>query len=432
MKIEILFLLPIIGAFIGYATNYIAIKMLFLPKNPHFLFGFRVPFTPGLIPKKRKYIIDSISYTISNKIVDKREIIKHIYKKRNRLFLYEFADKILNTVCLRKISSFNINYKKLEELIRKILDENLNSIVKDKFKFNIDFNYVVHSVFDLVDKDKNVISYLTKNQIDNIKSASNEFSKTALYKLSNDFDSQEIRMLINSTIKSAMDKYADDSNILLASLISMASPLLEDNKKITDSIISEVKNILINPAVIEKTRNAVFASIKEKILDKKPEELLEILDIKNMDQLQVLIANKAKLLFEQTDIDKKIIDNMINALNTRKISFEITAYIRLLLNKYTLFDLINAFKPNIYKKLPSMIVNNLLYVVKKESDQIFNFDIEKLAREKLSTLDISEIENVVLNISKDQFRYINFFGAVLGFLIGLLEIFLSLGTNIRI
>jgi len=431
MNIEI-FLLPIIGALIGYVTNYIAIKMLFLPKNPHFLFGFRIPFTPGLIPKKRKYIIDRISYTISNKIVDKKEIIKHIYKKKNRLFLYEFADKILNAVLLRKISSFNINYKKSEDLIRKILDKKPDSIVKDKFKFNIDFNYIIHSVFDLVNKDKNVISYLTKSQIDNIKSASDEFSKTALYKLSNDFDSQEIRTLINNTIKSAMDKYADDSNILLASLISMVSPLLEDNKKITDAIISEVENILINPAVIDKTKNAIFISIKEKILDKKPEELLEILDIKNMEQLQALIANKAELLLKKTDIKEKIIGNIINTLDKHKMSFEITAYIRLLLNKYTLFDLINAFKPDIYKKLPSIIVNNLLYVVKKESDKIFNFDIEKLAREKLNALDISEVEDVVLNISKDQFKYINFFGAVLGFLIGLLEIFLSLSPDIRI
>ena len=429
MSIEILFL-PIIGALIGYVTNYIAIKMLFLPKNPYYLFGFKIPFTPGLIPKKRKNIIDKISYTISNKIVDKKEIIKHIYKKKNRLFLYEFADKILNTILARKLSSFNIDYKKLENLIRKILDENLSSIVKEKFK--IDFKYIVHSVFDLVDKDKDVISYLNKSQIDNIKSASDEFSKTALYKLSNDFDSQEMRTLINNTIKSAMDKYADDSNILLASLISMASPLFEDNKKITDAIIFEIKNILINPVVIDKTKNAIFISIKEKILDKKPEELLKILDIKNMEQLQALIADKAELLLKKTDIKGKIIDNIINTLDNYKISFEITAYIRLLLNKYTMFDLINAFKPDIYKKLPSIIVNNLIYVVKKESDKIFNFDIEKLAREKLSALDISEVEDVVLNISKDQFRYINFFGAVLGFLIGLLEILLSLSPNILI
>lgn len=432
MSIEI-FLLPIVGALIGYVTNYIAIKMLFLPKKPHFLFGFKVPFTPGLIPKKRKHIIERISYVISSKIIDKKEIIKHIYKRKNRMFLYEFADKIVNTLLLRKISSFNIDYKKTEVLIGKILDENLDNTIKDKLSgFNIDLSDAIYSAFDLVDKNKVVISYLNQNQLDNIKSASDEFSKTALYKLSNDFDSQEIRTLISDTIKSAMDKYADDSNILLASLISMVSPLLEDNRKITDAIISEIENILINPAIIDKTKNAVFISIKEKILDKKPEELLKILDIKNMEELESSVADKAELLLKTINIKEKIIAGAVNALDKHKLSFELTAYIRLLLNKYTLLDVLNTFRPDMHKKLPSMIVNNLLYVIKKESDKIFSFDIEKLARERLGALDISDVEDVVLSISKDQFRYINFFGAVLGFLIGLLEIFLSLGSNIRI
>ena len=44
---------PLLGALIGYVTNYIAIRMLFRPLRPWRLFGVRLPLTPGIIPAKR-------------------------------------------------------------------------------------------------------------------------------------------------------------------------------------------------------------------------------------------------------------------------------------------------------------------------------------------------------------------------------------------
>lgn len=44
---------PLVGALIGYCTNWIAVKMLFRPLNPVKLFGKTLPFTPGVIPKNK-------------------------------------------------------------------------------------------------------------------------------------------------------------------------------------------------------------------------------------------------------------------------------------------------------------------------------------------------------------------------------------------
>ena len=44
---------PLLGALIGYVTNYIAIRMLFRPLKAWRLLGLRVPLTPGIIPAKR-------------------------------------------------------------------------------------------------------------------------------------------------------------------------------------------------------------------------------------------------------------------------------------------------------------------------------------------------------------------------------------------
>ena len=38
---------PVIGAVIGYFTNLIAVKMLFYPRKPVYIFGHQLPLTPG-------------------------------------------------------------------------------------------------------------------------------------------------------------------------------------------------------------------------------------------------------------------------------------------------------------------------------------------------------------------------------------------------
>lgn len=58
---------PVIGAVVGYITNYIAIKMLFRPTKPVMIGRFRVPFTPGIVPKRK----DALAEILGRAIVDK-------------------------------------------------------------------------------------------------------------------------------------------------------------------------------------------------------------------------------------------------------------------------------------------------------------------------------------------------------------------------
>lgn len=53
MNIIAILLPPILGGIIALSTNWIAIKMLFRPHKEKRIFGVRLPFTPGLIPKER-------------------------------------------------------------------------------------------------------------------------------------------------------------------------------------------------------------------------------------------------------------------------------------------------------------------------------------------------------------------------------------------
>ena len=61
---------PVVGAVIGYITNDIAIRMLFRPRQPKYIFGWHVPFTPGIIPKEKNRIAGAIGDSISENLMN--------------------------------------------------------------------------------------------------------------------------------------------------------------------------------------------------------------------------------------------------------------------------------------------------------------------------------------------------------------------------
>jgi len=68
-----LFLPPVIGAAIGWLTNYVAIKLLFRPHVPFNVLGWRVQ---GVIPKRRKEIARSIARTIEKELLSSEDLAK--------------------------------------------------------------------------------------------------------------------------------------------------------------------------------------------------------------------------------------------------------------------------------------------------------------------------------------------------------------------
>lgn len=64
------FLAPLLGGVIGYITNDLAIRMLFRPRREIRIGSWRVPFTPGLIPRQRQRIAASIGSVISSELLD--------------------------------------------------------------------------------------------------------------------------------------------------------------------------------------------------------------------------------------------------------------------------------------------------------------------------------------------------------------------------
>ncbi|MDR2746048.1 MAG: DUF445 family protein [Treponema sp.] len=60
---------PLVGAVIGFITNVLAIKMLFRPLRPYYLFGLRIPFTPGILPRERARLAESIGAMVERELL---------------------------------------------------------------------------------------------------------------------------------------------------------------------------------------------------------------------------------------------------------------------------------------------------------------------------------------------------------------------------
>ena len=59
----------LISALIGYFTNYIAVKMLFRPRTEKHIFGRRVPFTPGVIPKNKPRLAKALGNAVGKQLL---------------------------------------------------------------------------------------------------------------------------------------------------------------------------------------------------------------------------------------------------------------------------------------------------------------------------------------------------------------------------
>jgi len=65
---------PAVGAVIGYFTNYIAVKMLFRPYNPIKIGKWTLPFTPGVIPRRKGDLARAIGNAIENNLLSGNDI----------------------------------------------------------------------------------------------------------------------------------------------------------------------------------------------------------------------------------------------------------------------------------------------------------------------------------------------------------------------
>lgn len=69
---------PLLGALIGYITNWLAVKMLFRPREAKYIGGRRLPFTPGVIPKGKDRLARAAADIVNSQLLTEKAIREHL------------------------------------------------------------------------------------------------------------------------------------------------------------------------------------------------------------------------------------------------------------------------------------------------------------------------------------------------------------------
>ena len=120
---------PAMGVIIGFGTNYVAVKMLFRPYKAFKIGKFTLPFTPGVIPKRRNDIAKALGDTISNELFTNNDI-------KEVLLTEEIKNKISDGI----IQNMRNNDISLKDYLQRNIDEekynktkiNIENIISEK------------------------------------------------------------------------------------------------------------------------------------------------------------------------------------------------------------------------------------------------------------------------------------------------------------
>jgi len=155
----------LIGAAIGYGTNWLAIKMLFWPKREYRVFGVPVPFTPGLFVRRRHEFSAAVAHMIETRFANGDDLRKLIDKAQEEGVLQDFIGKMgpvvvfIWNIYTKKTSKEDFK-RQCEQLAEAVSSgEVVQKVVKSKID-EMDVGEVEEMILHVVKKELRAITLL--------------------------------------------------------------------------------------------------------------------------------------------------------------------------------------------------------------------------------------------------------------------------------
>lgn len=233
-------------------TNWLAIKMLFKPyegvKIP--LTNVNFPFTPGVFPKNKKALADSMVNFIDKKLLSKDNMVRILEK-----YHHKWKEVIKDVVSKN-------DYEVIDETINKYACENYDTVSP----------LLLELGFSEVNKNKDEIGGYLVEEVKNINFQESEFINIKK-ELSNKIEES------NVSIKNILGEKLFDSNLGFGKELSQILPkqlFNEINNFVGKSIYEISKNIEEILSDNEKFRTFIFSvsSKVDDIIDNKLENLI--------------------------------------------------------------------------------------------------------------------------------------------------------------
>ncbi|MDK0736535.1 DUF445 family protein [Clostridium perfringens] len=423
MKIYIIGAL--IGAVIGYITNWLAIKMLFRPREAKYIFGMKLPFTPGLIPKEKSRIANKVGETVGTHLLNSDSLSKALKDDKIKAKFNEVAKEKINQIINSNSTLENSlkntlgeNYYALKEnMINNIAKTILESIQEEEFKNKLKF-YIVDSIKERLNKNpEKIIDFINSNKFREVIINTLEEEKTrdiigkALLKEVKTLEKEDLTIeeVIPENIKPYIEEYVKSQKDTLVDIIKN---LLRDDEvsykiksAINDNIPSIVSMFLSGDVIYGKLVSLVDKSLseeenKEYICDAALAFVHESMKKKVSDVINNVGEEKLEVISDALGdkISKKLnteenIDSIISKLNCKISSFNsYEEIIKVLFNDYE-----NILIDNIDSMISQIVNNNQL---SGEISKIIEKVFDKFLQNSLNDICYNKqnLENSIMSI----------------------------------
>ncbi len=514
---------PCIGAFIGYLTNKIAIRMLFRPLRPWHLFGVRVPMTPGIIPSRRHQLAINIGEMVGRHLLSAKDIGAAISQEPFQEHLATIADLRVSEILKRDLGPlpeiFPDRFKAYVQIAVKTLKYHLGEGVNrylNSAEFADKLTASIESRLDtLTERDLNSLVspqgrqsiYLFIDQVikDLLSSRATEqwlgqYLATSLRRSA--AQGQSVRDLLPEGLPPLLrDLIRGQAGAMLAKMgAQLADPVLRQQvikgilagvehfldslgpigamargflemdtfeHKIGDYLTSREDDLiawLAQPEVQERMTavlldqvDGLLAKPLADLLDNMAEERLTAVCQTGASQLLAALRTEGTLtglnamlhvaMEDLTDAGRRPLGDLANQFfpgdsglalramvireslelfrsnrTERLVNAMVAAMIDSLLTR-PIGKLANIVPHGIRQGISEYIVHTANRMFLREVPGVVDsLNIQRVVTEKVDSLDLLQLERLLLSIMEEQFKYINLFGALLGFLIGLLNL----------
>ena len=512
---------PLLGALIGYLTNYIAIRMLFRPLRPWSFLRIRLPLTPGIIPAKREELAKRMGQMVGSHLLTADDVGQVLRQSRFRLELQYAVNEKLSTFLDRELGSVQslvpVNYRDRFRDLINILRWRAVGLVMDYVaspEFERGFReYLRQTADNLLSRDlesfltperyaamhghledrfraflaapetANMVARFIETQIDNLFQSSRpirdwlpeDLIDVLLLQIEKEMPQllerfggllydPEFRQRLVIKTQEAIEGFLDSLGGL-AGLLSGFINMEQLYAKIPD-FLDRTGEELARWLREERTQRQVAIMVRERletVIDRPLGSYLEKLPYEKVTSIRRFIRDRSiSLVQSQRSADLLLTATEKTVQNLKDRSFQ--SLFDQILPEDGLGQIKNVFEEYLLTRLRSNEARDALDRVLKEHLDLWllqrpvgrlasrlpadarteleeglchlveellqrevpplidTLDVASMVEAKVNQLDILQVEDLLMGIMKEQFKYINLFGALLGFLIGLVNL----------
>ncbi|MBU8708895.1 DUF445 domain-containing protein [Bacillus subtilis] len=359
----------VIGAAIGAVTNHLAIQMLFRPYKAYYLFGKRVPFTPGLIPRRRDELAKQMGLMVVNHLLTPEGIKKRLVSDAAKTQALRVGEQLIQKLSLSEVTVKEALEKAGMKRPEKAADAWISSWTDDKLN-ELFRQYGHQSLKELVPIE---VQEKLEEKIPMISGYI--LSRSVRY-----FESDEGKIRLGNMI----DDFLKERG-MLGSMVQM----FLGNSSLADRVLPELLKFLRN----EET-NKLLSDLLKNEWGKLREYTFNEADEK-WNAKALIFSLKRRML--QAFSTAPFFNNTIGTLTVRYES-----------------ELTQQMLPALLDKLLEGISSNLESVLKR-------LRLEEIVKEQVDQFPVERLEEMVLSISKKEFKMITYLGGLLGGIIGAIQ-----------